>query len=285
MKNIGVFIVGTSPSPIYISIQNYLKNSSDSKIILLATNDTEIYKGTHIYAEKLKNVFKKQNIEIVHIDRSDLRVIGEKINNIIEAIKREEEKVSVYLDFTGGTKLQSAFIREFFESNMNFKKDELRLVYVDGYGKKITIRDRLGQGKSDITFKEIKGCDSKENMEELCYLHGFSLEFNDGYVKAISDDEKMIIKYQEVDMENYTFIFVCELENELLDNDKNKGKVKLEIFENVINAEKIGGDFSHLIFDIKKKDKKKYEKLMKEFLGIKNSIYKERIQFGEDDDE
>ena len=72
MKNVGIFIIGTSPAPIYISIQSYLKNSVD-KMIFLATKDDEYSKGTYIYAEKLKKIFYKNNIEIVDIDRSLLK--------------------------------------------------------------------------------------------------------------------------------------------------------------------------------------------------------------------
>lgn len=278
MKNVGIFIIGTSPAPIYISIQSYLKNSVD-KMIFLATKDDEYSKGTYIYAEKLKKIFYKNNIEIVDIDRSDLKKIDEKINNIIENITQDEDSVNVYLDFTGGTKLQSAFIRESFENNINFKKDRLNLVYVDGYDKKIRIKQKDDINYKTIRFDNIKGCDEDDNMIEIALLHGFNLDFDNGIVKAINEDGKSEFVFDDVYMREYNLEFTTSLQNKIGDNGSRKNKVKLEIFKNIIHAEQVGGSFSILDFTVEDGKEEVYRKLMDEFLGIKKNVYKNRIYF------
>lgn len=278
MKNVGIFIIGTSPAPIYISIQSYLKNSVD-KMIFLATKDDEYSKGTYIYAEKLKKIFYKNNIEIVDIDRSDLKKIDNKVNNIIENIKQDEDSVNVYLDFTGGTKLQSAFIRESFENNINFKKDRLNLVYVDGYDKKIRIKQKDDINYKTIRFDNIKGCDEDDNMIEIALLHGFNLDFDNGIVKAINEEGKSEFVFDDVYMREYNLEFTTSLQNEIGDNGNGKNKVKLEIFKNIIHAEQVGGSFSILDFTVEDGKEEVYRKLMDEFLGIKKNVYKNRIYF------
>ena len=278
MKNVGIFIIGTSPTPIYISIQSYLKNSID-KMIFLATKDDEYSKGTYIYAEKLKRIFYKNNIEIVDIDRSDLKKIDNKVNNIIENIKQDEDSVNVYLDFTGGTKLQSAFIRESFENNINFKKDRLNLVYVDGYDKKIRIKQKDDINYKTIRFDNIKGCDEDDNMIEIALLHGFNLDFDNGIVKAINEEGKSEFVFDDVYMREYNLEFIASLQNKIGDNGNGKNKVKLEIFKNIIHAEQVGGSFSILDFTVEDGKEEVYRKLMDEFLGIKKNVYKNRIYF------
>lgn len=278
MKNVGIFIIGTSPAPIYISIQSYLKNSVD-KMIFLATKDDEYSKGTYIYAEKLKRIFYKNNIEIVDIDRSDLKKIDEKVNNIIENITQDEDSVNVYLDFTGGTKLQSAFIRESFENNINFKKDRLNLVYVDGYDKKIRIKQKDDINYKTIRFDNIKGCDEDDNMIEIALLHGFNLDFDNGIVKAINEEGKSEFVFDDVYMREYNLEFIASLQNKIGDNGNGKNKVKLEIFKNIIHAEQVGGSFSILDFTVEDGKEEVYRKLMDEFLGIKKNVYKNRIYF------
>ena len=278
MKNVGIFIIGTSPTPIYISIQSYLKNSID-KMIFLATKDDEYSKGTYIYAEKLKKIFYKNNIEIVDIDRSDLKKIDNKVNNIIENIKQDEDSVNVYLDFTGGTKLQSAFIRESFENNINFKKDRLNLVYVDGYDKKIRIKQKDDINYKTIRFDNIKGCDEDDNMIEIALLHGFNLDFDNGIVKAINEEGKSEFVFDDVYMREYNLEFIASLQNKIGDNGNGKNKVKLEIFKNIIHAEQVGGSFSILDFTVEDGKEEVYRKLMDEFLGIKKNVYKNRIYF------
>ena len=140
MNKIGVFIVGTSPLPIYISIKNYLENSGE-KIILLATEDSEFSKGTLVYAERLKESFLGEDVEIVSIDKSNLNIIGTEINKIINSISSLDESSEIYLDFTGGTKLQSAFIREYFENNI----DTLSIMFV------IKFKTRLKNGNMNTS--------------------------------------------------------------------------------------------------------------------------------------
>ena len=161
MNKIGVFIVGTSPLPIYISIKNYLENSGE-KIILLATEDSEFSKGTLVYAERLKESFLGEDVEIVSIDKSNLNIIGTEINKIINSISSLDESSEIYLDFTGGTKLQSAFIREYFENNIDTKKDTLTLVYVDGYEKTIKLKDKATSKEIEVCFDDIDGADDEE---------------------------------------------------------------------------------------------------------------------------
>lgn len=278
MKNIGIFIIGTSPSPIYISIQNYLKNSVD-KMIFLATKDDEYSKGTYIYAEKLKKIFYKNNIEIVDIDRSDLKKIDEKVSKIIESISQYEDSVNIYLDFTGGTKLQSAFIREKFENDINFKKDKLNLVYVDGYDKKIHIKQKSDIDYGNIIFDNIKGCDEDENMIEIASLHGFNLELDNGFVRIVNEDGKSEFTFDDVFMRKYNLEFTTSLKNKIGNNDKGKSKVKMEIFKNIIHAEQVGGSFSIIDFVVEEGKEDTYRRLNDEFLGIKKNVYKNRIYF------
>lgn len=278
MKNVGVFIVGTSPSPIYISIRNYLKESV-SKIILLATEDNEYSKGTYIYAERLKKVFCEENIEIVLIDRSNLKIISGKVDAIIEKISEDKGEVSVYLDFTGGTKLQSAFIRERFEEGINYKKDNLNLVYVDGYAKKINIKEKNKLEPNEVMFDNIDGCDDDEKMQEICFLHGYNLDINDEIVQVISEDEKNVFIFDDIIMKNYDLEFICTLKNKLGKKDDGKNKVKLEMFKNIIHSEQIGGSLSIINFQVPEGREENYRKLKDEFLGIKRNIYANRIYF------
>lgn len=278
MKNIGIFIIGTSPSPIYISIQNYLKNSVD-KMIFLATKDDEYSKGTYIYAEKLKKIFYKNNIEIVDIDRSDLKKIDEKVSEIIESILQDEDSVNIYLDFTGGTKLQSAFIREKFENDINFKKDKLNLVYVDGYDKKIHIKQKADIDYGNIIFDNIKGCDEDENMIEIASLHGVNLELDNGSVRIVNEDGKSEFTFDDIFMRKYNLEFIVSLKNKIGNNDSGKNKVKMEMFKNIIHAEQVGGIFSIVDFVVEEGKEDKYRRLNDEFLGIKKNVYKNRIYF------
>lgn len=280
MNKIGVFIVGTSPLPIYISIKNYLENSGE-KIILLATEDSEFSKGTLVYAERLKESFLGEDVEIVSIDKSNLNIIGTEINKIINSISSLDESSEIYLDFTGGTKLQSAFIREYFENNIDTKKDTLTLVYVDGYEKTIKLKDKATSKEIEVCFDDIDGADDEDEMIKICKLHGYSIEIKSSSVKAIRDDGEFSCNFDDVYMKGYNLEFVSTLQYELGEKDSGKGKVKLEIFKNIIHSEQIGGSFANLDLIVPEAKEEKYRKLMNEFLGIKKNIYKDRISFNQ----
>ena len=280
MNKIGVFIVGTSPLPIYISIKNYLENSGE-KIILLANEDSEFSKGTLVYAERLKESFLGEDVEIVSIDKSNLNIIGTEINKIINSISSLDESSEIYLDFTGGTKLQSAFIREYFENNIDTKKDTLTLVYVDGYEKTIKLKDKATSKEIEVCFDDIDGADDEDEMIKICKLHGYSIEIKSSSVKAIRDDGEFSCNFDDVYMKGYNLEFVSTLQYELGEKDSGKGKVKLEIFKNIIHSEQIGGSFANLDLIVPEAKEEKYRKLMNEFLGIKKNIYKDRISFNQ----
>lgn len=280
MNKIGVFIVGTSPLPIYISIKNYLENSGE-KIILLATEDSEFSKGTLVYAERLKESFLGEDVEIVSIDKSNLNIIGTEINKIINSISSLDESSEIYLDFTGGTKLQSAFIREYFENNIDTKKDILTLVYVDGYEKTIKLKDKATSKEIEVCFDDIDGADDEDEMIKICKLHGYSIEIKSSSVKAIRDDGEFSCNFDDVYMKGYNLEFASTLQYELGEKDSGKGKVKLEIFKNIIHSEQIGGSFANLDLIVPEAKEEKYRKLMNEFLGIKKNIYKDRISFNQ----
>lgn len=280
MNKIGVFIVGTSPLPIYISIKNYLENSGE-KIILLATEDSEFSKGTLVYAERLKESFLGEDVEIVSIDKSNLNIIGTEINKIINSISSLDESSEIYLDFTGGTKLQSAFIREYFENNIDTKKDTLTLVYVDGYEKTIKLKDKATSKEIEVCFDDIDGADDEDEMIKICKLHGYSIEIKSSSVKAIRDDGEFSCNFDDVYMKGYNLEFASTLQYELGEKDSGKGKVKLEIFKNIIHSEQIGGSFANLDLIVPEAKEEKYRKLMNEFLGIKKNIYKDRISFNQ----
>lgn len=280
MNKIGVFIVGTSPLPIYISIKNYLENSGE-KIILLATEDSEFSKGTLVYAERLKESFLGEDVEIVSIDKSNFNIIGTEINKIINSISSLDESSEIYLDFTGGTKLQSAFIREYFENNIDTKKDTLTLVYVDGYEKTIKLKDKATSKEIEVCFDDIDGADDEDEMIKICKLHGYSIEIKSSSVKAIRDDGEFSCNFDDVYMKGYNLEFASTLQYELGEKDSGKGKVKLEIFKNIIHSEQIGGSFANLDLIVPEAKEEKYRKLMNEFLGIKKNIYKDRISFNQ----
>ena len=280
MNKIGVFIVGTSPLPIYISIKNYLENSGE-KIILLATEDSEFSKGTLVYAERVKESFLGEDVEIVSIDKSNLNIIGTEINKIINSISSLDESSEIYLDFTGGTKLQSAFIREYFENNIDTKKDTLTLVYVDGYEKTIKLKDKATSKEIEVCFDDIDGADDEDEMIKICKLHGYSIEIKSSSVKAIRDDGEFSCNFDDVYMKGYNLEFASTLQYELGEKDSGKGKVKLEIFKNIIHSEQIGGSFANLDLIVPEAKEEKYRKLMNEFLGIKKNIYKDRISFNQ----
>lgn len=278
MNKVGVFIVGTSPLPIYISIKNYLENSGE-KIILLATEDSEFSRGTLVYAKRLKEAFLEEDVEIVLIDRSNLKVIGTGIDKIINSISSLDESVEVYLDFTGGTKLQSAFIREYFENNIDTKKDTLTLVYVDGYEKTIKLKDKATSKEIEVCFEDIDGADDEGEMIKICKLHGYSIEIGSNLAKVTRDDGEFSCNFDEVYMKGYNLEFVSTLQYKLGEKDSGKGKVKLEIFKNIMHSEQIGGSFAGLELIVPEGQEDKYKKLRKEFLGIKKNIYEDRINF------
>lgn len=278
MSKVGVFIVGTSPLPIYISIKNYLENSGE-KIILLATEDNEFSKGTLIYAKRLKEAFLEEDIEIVLIDRSKLKVIGTEVDKIINSISNSDENIDVYLDFTGGTKLQSAFIRESFENNINTKKDNLTIVYVDGYEKTIKLKNKATSKDSEVCFDDIEGANDEDEIIKICKLHGYNVEIENDFVNITKDNSRFSCSFDEIYIKEYNLEFVSTLQNKLGKGNGGKGKVKLEIFKNIIHSEQIGGSFAGLELIVPQGEKDKYEKLRNEFLGIKKNIYKDRICF------
>lgn len=272
MKNIGVFIVGTSPLPIYISMKHYLKKSVD-KVYLLATKDDEFSKGTVDYANKIKAAFSEVDIEIIFIDRSNLKVINKEVTALIEEINNIYTDAEVYLDFTGGTKLQSAVIREKFE---NYMKDttRLKLVYVDGYTKKIIIKEN--NNTIHVEFSDIDGNDEEENISEICKLHGYLFDNNGNEIIITSERNEVKYKFDSIEIEEYTLTLVNTLKNKIEDG---KAKVKLEMFEKVIKSEKVGGAFAVVHFKVDEKKIDKYELLKDEFLGIKKDIYEDRVCF------
>lgn len=276
MEKIGIFVVGTSPVPIYISMKYYLQSSVD-KIFLLATEDDEFSKGSYVYAERLKKTFKEKeiDIEIVSIDRSNLKVINRKVLDLINEINNYDRNVEIYLDFTGGTKLQSAFIRESFERNIN-TNNTLKLVYVDGYTKKILIKENAIE--SEVGFDEIEGNDDDENIPQICKLHGFDIGIDENHVEIFRNNKQVVYNFDEIALNEYTVEFVCTLDDKI--EQKNwKAKLKLDMFKNIIHSEQVGGDFSILDFKVPKGKEDKYRILMKEFLGIKREIYSDRIYF------
>ena len=278
MNKVGVFIVGTSPLPIYISIKNYLENSGE-KIILLATEDSEFSKGTLVYAKRLKEAFTEEDVEIVNIDRSNLKVIGTEIDKIINSISSLDESVEVYLDFTGGTKLQSAFIRECFENNIDTKKDTLTLVYVDGYEKTIKLRDKATGKDRTVEFDDIDGATDEDEVENICRLHGYDIERQENIIQVIKNNGEFTCCFDDIYIKKFNLEFVNTLQYKIEKDDKGKGKVKLEMFKNIIHSEQIGGSFAGLELKVPEGQEDKYKKLMNEFLGIKKNIYEDRINF------
>ena len=222
-----------------------------------------------------------EDVEIVSIDKSNLNIIGTEINKIINSISSLDESSEIYLDFTGGTKLQSAFIREYFENNIDTKKDTLTLVYVDGYEKTIKLKDKATSKEIEVCFDDIDGADDEDEMIKICKLHGYSIEIKSSSVKAIRDDGEFSCNFDDVYMKGYNLEFASTLQYELGEKDSGKGKVKLEIFKNIIHSEQIGGSFANLDLIVPEAKEEKYRKLMNEFLGIKKNIYKDRISFNQ----
>lgn len=273
MKRVGVFIVGTSPLPIYISMKYYLSEKVD-KIYFLSTEDNEKTFGTRVFAERLKEAFNEEDIEIISIDRSDIGTIKRKLNNLKEAVKGLDDSIKLYLDYTGGTKLQSAVIREFFESNSSVY-EELILSYVDGYTRNIIRKLVHGERERKIKFSEIEGNEDQENIFNIAKLHGYKVVEGEKF-DVLSLKEQHLFTFDNISIQD----FILEFNNKFqYDIKGGKNKVKLELFNNLTIGERVGGIFS--IFDFNVDDDKVdcYQKLRNELFGVNKKNYEDRLYF------
>lgn len=273
MKRVGVFIVGTSPLPIYISMKYYLSEKVD-KIYFLSTEDNEKTFGTRVFAERLKEAFNEEDIEIISIDRSDIGTIKRKLNNLKEAVKGLDDSIKLYLDYTGGTKLQSAVIREFFESNSSVY-EELILSYVDGYTRNIIRKLVHDERERKIKFSEIEGNEDQENIFNIAKLHGYKVVEGEKF-DVLSLKEQHLFTFDNISIQD----FILEFNNKFqYDIKGGKNKVKLELFNNLTIGERVGGIFS--IFDFNVDDDKVdcYQKLRNELFGVNKKNYEDRLYF------
>lgn len=275
MEKYGVIIVGASVNPIIISLNNLIEKGMD-KIYLLGTMDNsyangkKIIKGTESICDRIKDIFSEIDIEKIIIDRSNIKDMKDTIDkNILSKMKeRESYEKMVYLDYTGGTKIQSSFISQYF-LYQNIKNFEVIDIYINSDSKKII----EGNKQFTIPLSKINGANSMEIIRMICKVKGF-------------DYDTFIDKFESVKIEEYIIEFDVRLKNKLENKNKNKSKVKMEMFEAIYTAEKVGEEFCKINFIVPNGEKETYENtLLGEMLGIKKEQYNNRINFEDECDE
>lgn len=268
MKKFAVVLVGTSIVPI-ITILNFLWNNQVEKVYLLGTDRENFLEGTKQFCDNLKEHYSNKDIEVKKIARSNIKDIKEVIEK--EILKNIEESSSnekqLYFDYTGGTKIQAAFIKEYLESRQ-INNTTIYFTYVDGENNKI--KEKTSTGRSCIELSNIDGNSDNENISLICNVKALNI-----------DDYKKL--FEKIEMKNFKIKFFYELKNriEFKNNDeKGKEKVKLELFQVIYMAEKLGEEFSEIYVYVDDGNEEKYKQILsKEFLGIKYYEYKERINF------
>lgn len=270
MRRVGIILVGTSVNPLVISLNNLWSNDID-KVYLLATKDNERVKGTEEICERAISIFKDKVIEKVIIDRSNIKIINGIVNNqILEelCVDECEEKV-LYIDYTGGTKVQSACIREYLStvkrSNLIVKE-----LYVNGDKEKV-IEDN---GEREISFCKIEGANEKETIKIVSKLKGYEYIEEEKVLKSLNREFEC--KFDDVKIKDYIFKIYKTIDKTIKEKG-GWGTVKLEIFEAIINAEKIGEKFCNIEIRCPKKEAKNYNKILNEMMGIKQIQYDKRI--------
>lgn len=284
MNKYGIVLVGTSVNPLVISIYNLMKNETQ-KIYLLATKDDYGKKGTEEFADRAIEIFAEKNTHIkfkkVLVDRSNIAKINQIVDeNIILEIDKEE-KCKIYVDYTGGTKVQSAFIREYF-SSLKSSNIDISEIYINGDKKQVN-----EDGFDKMPFKMLDGANSKETIKIISEIKDYEFNDNEHLIKSRKTNFEFL--FDDIDIEDYSMKFKKTMKNDIKkkkSNGKNtyegKGKAKLELFEIISNAEKIGEEFCKItVITPKGKSKLFEEVLVKEILGIKSYEYSERLSFEE----
>lgn len=238
MKNYLIVLAGFNPLPNYISIMSNIKENQYNELFIVYTRDSENYLGTEKIAINLKRVIEKRlnNIEInsITIDKSDPRLIDEKIEEILNNIscKNEEwEEYSIILDYTGGTKILSSKFYSMLKEYQNEESTVNKLFnYVDA--KRGKVSNMNSSGVESIINKDII-----LSPEEIIELHGFKIvEKSQDKIKLIDQEDKDIeVSKLEVEESNLkcTFNFL---------EDEKIGAAKLRIFKARDYTVRLGGD-------------------------------------------
>lgn len=287
--NYGIILVGTNINPLIISLNNMFDNDIE-KIFLIATSKENNEKSTEDFCDRTIEIFKDKLLKKVITHKTNINLIKKSIDNEILKIIEEDNDIDkkIFLDFTGGTKIQSAFIKEYigFKNKNNINYSEF---YVDGDSKEII---RKGLEDSMPVYEPIEDLSMANNSDIIniiSYIKGYEYDKEKYLIRNLKTNIKY--KFDYIKVENFNMCFRKKLKYKLgkyIENSKDyegKGKVKLELFQTIINAEIIGEDFCK--FEIGVPDNiEKYENVLpNQFLGIRKEWLEKRIDFIELEEE
>lgn len=270
MKKVGLILIGTSINPVVISLNNFFDKNIE-KIYMLATEDVKNKKGTGELCDKIIEVYPNKNLEKVIIDRSNIEEIAKEVNKKLRPIVDSQPDVKLYFDYTGGTKIQAIFLKDYLQ--FKYKEVEIEEIYINGDARKIIEKSSNNELKKEI--KVVSGANDIATIEKISKIKGYTFDDSD---KSISN------QFENIDINDYIMNFTIKLRNKLKGGNEGIAKVKLEVFESIYNAEKIGEEFCEVTFIVDKGRVKDYENHVKrEFAGIKNLEYENRINFIEEE--
>ena len=162
--NYGIILVGTNINPLVISLNNMFDNNVE-KIFLLATSKEKNEKFTENFCDRTIEIFNDKDLKKILIDKSNINLIKKSIDNEILKVIEEDKDLDkkIFLDFTGGTKIQSAFIKEYIEfknkDNINYSE-----LYVDGDSGKIITKI---SGETTCRYYPIKELSMANNINTI----------------------------------------------------------------------------------------------------------------------
>ena len=281
--NYGIILVGTNINPLIISLNNMFDNNVE-KIFLLATPKENYEKSTENFCDRTIEIFKNKDLKKILIDKSNINLIKKSIDNGVLKVIEEDKDLDkkIFLDFTGGTKIQSAFIKEYlgFKNKDNANYTEL---YVDGDSKKIITKIAGNVNCCYNPINELSMANDNNVIKIISNIKGYEYNKEENSIKDLKTNVKY--KFDYIGIKDFKLYFRRKLKYKLgkyIEANKdyeNKGKAKLELFQTIIDAEIIGEDFCKIEI-IVPDNKDEYRKVLKnQLLGIRKEGLEKRITF------
>lgn len=281
--NYGIILVGTNINPLVISLNNMFDNNVE-KIFLLATPKKNYEKSTENFCDRTIEIFCEKDLNKILIDKSNINLIKKSIDNEILKVIDEDRDLDkkIFLDFTGGTKIQSSFIKEYIgfknKDNANYRE-----LYVDGDSGEIITKISGETNPDHDPIKELSMANDINTIKIISNIKGYQYNQEEHSIKNLKTNVEY--KFDYIGIKKFKLCFRKKLKYKLgekieKNNDyKNKGKVKLELFQTIIDAEIIGEDFCKIEFIVPDK-KEEYRKVLpNQLLGIRKEVLDRRIKF------
>lgn len=300
MEKYYVALVGKNPMPIFMSALHLC--DKDTNIYLIYSKEDDLNISTKRVAENIKREIEgrikpRKSVGLLECGKSNVKEIIDSAEKVLIDITSKESykqggyhSAEVYVDYTGGTKIMSALIYDYFNNKKEAKMDTY-LVYVSNNKRTLYINrnDGADERKINLNLKEISNQDKPQDkpiVDSITNLHGYDVEkLNERKWKvtrlAYGKEPTRILHNDISDISLYGSDKCNQLQVEYDFIPKDKSETNKDDGKQLIDkyfgyrsiAQKLGGIEVYIKINIQSEDIGKARKAKKKFKNNISNLY------------